>query len=63
MKTAAYATKSTRGLSPNPKASYFGLVVEVIDLMNLSSLIRYEGREFVVSTDDLEVEGQGNVAA
>jgi hypothetical protein len=39
------------------------LVAEVIDLMNLSSLIRYQGREFVVSTDDLEVEGQGNVAA
>jgi hypothetical protein len=34
-------------------ASYIGLAVEVIVRMENCSLIRYRGREFVVSTDDL----------
>ena len=33
--------------------SYVGLTVEVIVRMENCSLIRYRGREFVVSTDDL----------
>ena len=34
-------------------ASYIGLAVEVIVRMESCSWIRYRGREFVVSTDDL----------
>jgi hypothetical protein len=34
-------------------ASYFGLTIEVIVRMENCSLIRYRGREFVVSTEDL----------
>ena len=34
-------------------ASYVGLTIEVIVRMENCSLIRYRGREFVVSTDDL----------
>ena len=34
-------------------ASYVGLTVEVIARMENCSWIRYRGREFVVSTDDL----------
>jgi hypothetical protein len=34
-------------------ASYFGLRVEVIDRMADYSLIRFQGREFIVDTADL----------
>jgi hypothetical protein len=34
-------------------ASYFGLRVEVISWMEDCSLIRFQGREFVVDTADL----------
>lgn len=34
-------------------ATYFGLTVEVIVWLENCGLIRYRGREFVVSTDDL----------
>jgi len=34
-------------------ASYFGLPVEIISLMEHSSLIRFRDREFIVDTDDL----------
>ena len=34
-------------------ASYFGLIVEVIDRMPSLTLVRYRNREFVVCTDDL----------
>ena len=34
-------------------ASYVGLIIDVIVRMENCSLIRYRGREFVVSTDDL----------
>lgn len=36
-------------------ANYFGLVVEVIAQMENCSLIRYRNREFIVSTDELQV--------
>jgi hypothetical protein len=34
-------------------ASYFGLIVEVIDRMSSLTLVRYRTREFVVCTEDL----------
>jgi len=34
-------------------ASYFGLIVEVIDRMPSLTLVRYRNREFVVCTEDL----------
>ena len=34
-------------------ATYFGLIVEVIDLMPNLTLVRYRSREFVVYTGDL----------
>ena len=44
-------------------ASYVGLTIEVIVRMGNCSLIRYQGREFVVSTDDLlEFEDREPVA-
>ena len=44
-------------------ASYVGLTIEVIVRMENCSLIRYRGREFVVSTDDLlEFEDRESVA-
>jgi len=34
-------------------ATYFGLIVEVIDPMPSVTLVRYRSREFVVYTEDL----------
>lgn len=34
-------------------ATYFGLIVEVIDPMPSLTLVRYRSREFVVCTEDL----------
>ena len=34
-------------------ASYFGLIVEVIDPMPSLTLVRYRNREFMVCTEDL----------
>jgi hypothetical protein len=34
-------------------ATYFGLIVEVIDPMPNLTLVRYRSREFVVYTEDL----------
>jgi hypothetical protein len=34
-------------------ATYFGLIVEVIDPMPSLTLVRYRSREFVVYTEDL----------
>ena len=34
-------------------ATYFGLIVEVIDSMPSLTLVRYRSREFVVYTEDL----------
>ena len=44
-------------------ASYVGLTIEVIVQMENCSLIRYRGREFVVSTDDLLEFEDGEPAA
>ena len=46
------APKIIRNSRPT-RASYIGLAVEVIVRMENCSWIRYRGREFVVSTDDL----------
>ena len=35
-------------------ATYFGVVVEVIDSMPNLTLVRYRSREFVVYTEDLK---------
>jgi hypothetical protein len=35
------------------EASYFGLPIEVISLMDYYSLICFQGREFIVDTVDL----------
>lgn len=35
-------------------ASYFGLIVEVVDAMPNLTLVQYGGREFLVYTEDLE---------
>ena len=35
------------------KASYFGIEVQILMCMNHSSLVRYQGREFIVDTADL----------
>jgi hypothetical protein len=37
-------------------ATYFGLVVEVIDSMPSLTLVRYRNREFVVYTEDLGID-------
>ena len=34
-------------------AEYFGLIVEVAQEMSLCSLIRFQGREYIVDTEDL----------
>jgi len=44
-------------------ASYVGVTVEVIVRMENCSLIRYQEREFVVSTDDLLEFEDGEPAA
>ena len=36
-------------------ASYFGLKVEVLSTMTCCSLIRYQAREFIVDSADLEI--------
>ena len=46
-----------------PMASYVGVTVEVIVRMENCSLIRYQEREFVVSTDDLLEFEDGESAA
>ena len=35
------------------KGSYFGLEVEILERLNHCSLVRYQGREFIVDTADL----------
>ena len=37
------------------RATYFGLRVEVIYKMECCSLIRYQGRDFIVDTLDLAI--------
>jgi len=44
-------------------ATYFGLRVEVIHKMERCSLIRYQGREFIVDTVDLAISCTANSAA
>jgi len=34
-------------------AEYFGLMVEVVQEMSVCSLIRFQGRECIVDTEDL----------
>jgi len=34
-------------------ARYFGLIVEVVQEMSMCSLIRFQGREYIVDTQDL----------
>ena len=36
-------------------ADYFGLIVEVVQLMKHCSLIRFEGRDSIVDTIDLVI--------
>ena len=36
-------------------ATYFGLIVEVIDPMPSLTLVRYRSREFIVYTEDLRI--------
>ena len=40
--------------TPEQTATYFGLIVEVIDPLPNLTLVRYQSREFVVYTEDLE---------
>jgi len=35
------------------KWSYFGIEVEILACLNHCSLVRYQGREFIVDTADL----------
>ena len=35
------------------KADYFGIEVEILVRLNNCSLVRYQGREFIVDTADL----------
>jgi len=35
------------------KADYFGIEVEILVRLNYCSLVRYQGREFIVDTADL----------
>ena len=41
--------------TPKALASYFGLTVEVITRMENCSLIRWQDREFIVETEDLQL--------
>jgi len=44
-------------------AAYFGLRVEVIHKMDCCSLIRYQGRHFIVDTVDLAISRSVKSAA
>ncbi len=57
------ALKRDREGMPEEIANYLGLVVEVIDRMENCSLIRYRGREFIVSTDELQAPSSMKQAA
>jgi hypothetical protein len=35
------------------KWTYFGIEVEILERLNHCSLVRYQGREFIVDTADL----------
>lgn len=39
--------------TPEQTATYFGLIVEIIDPLPNLTLVRYRNREFVVYTEDL----------
>ena len=58
-------TKKFCGRSnPAPKelASYFGLTVEIVLRMGISSLIRWRDRESVVDTEDLQFVAERRAA-
>ena len=44
--------------TPKALASYFGLTVEVIARMESYSLIRWQDRELIVETEDLQLVAQ-----
>jgi len=54
MNGKATALKKVRESDRTSQASYFGVLVEVIDQMENCSLIRYRERERVVDTRDLQ---------
>jgi hypothetical protein len=53
MATQASALKMSTRPNRESAATCFGLTVEVIERMEHCSLVRYQGREFVVATEDL----------
>ena len=53
MGTQATLRAKTKEHSLKQTATYFGLIVEVIDPMPSLTLVRYRSREFVVYTEDL----------
>ena len=53
MVTQATLRAKIKEHSPEQTATYFGLIVEVIDTMPSLTLVRYRSREFVVYTEDL----------
>ena len=53
MGTQATLRAKIKEHSLDQTASYFGLIVEVIDPMPNLTLVRYRSREFVVYTEDL----------
>jgi len=54
MNGKATALKKVRESDRTSQASYFGVLVEVIDQMENCSLIRYRDCERVVDTQDLQ---------
>ena len=53
MGTQATLRAKIKEHSREQTATYFGLIVEVIDPMPSLTLVRYRSREFVVYTEDL----------
>ena len=54
MGTEATLRAKIKEHTPDQTAIYFGLIVEVIDPLPNLTLVRYQSREFVVYTEDLE---------
>ena len=61
MSTQAALRAKIKEHSLEQKATYFGLIVEVIDPMPSLTLVRYRSREFVVYTEDLGTSEEGPV--
>ena len=63
IRSNATATKRIPDSSQASLASYFGLTVEVMQRMENYTLIRYQDRQLVVDTEDLQIRLEVKAAA